>query len=580
MPENLVSEIGTVVIIAIGLAYVARILKQPLILAYVLAGIICGPKIGFGLVHDHNIHTIHSLGELGLIFLLFMIGLEINLKKLVALGKPVIFTGIGQVSITVAAAMAFFILIGTSAFTGEFDLIYIAASVSLSSTMVVVKLLYDKRELDTVVGRTTLGILVIQDIWAILFIALQPNFNDPQVNSILFSLLKGIGLVMFCMLASNYILPRIFKVVSRQPEILLLLSIAWCFCIAGLAGYSGLSREMGALVAGISLATFPYNHDVIDRIITLRDFFVTLFFVALGLAIPFPTWTMATYTFMLVGFVLIIRFITIFPILYTMKQGVRVSLITTINLAQMSEFALVFIALGTASGHISPIMASSIVLAIIITSTISTYSIQYNHNIYVFFEKVLIFLGIRDRFPHHEVLADKQTDSAHIEDSIVILGFFREASSLLFNIKSKFPNLLEKLMIIDFNPEVTKGLIDHGIKYVYGDISRMGLLEESGISRSSIILLTVPDMVLAGTNNLLLVRKLRKIAPNADIIVTAETFSSHDQLYEAGANYVVLPRVITADYILDIMNKSISGELLEFTNLYSNKHSGRNEVIK
>ena len=580
MPENLVSEIGTVVIIAIGLAYVAKILKQPLILAYVVAGIICGPKIGFGLVHDHNIHTIHSLGELGLIFLLFMIGLEINLKKLVALGKPVIFTGIGQVSITVAASMAFFIFIGTSAFTGEFDLIYIAASVSLSSTMVVVKLLYDKRELDTVVGRTTLGILVIQDIWAILFIALQPNFNDPQVNSILFSLLKGIGLVMFCMLASNYILPRIFKVVSRQPEILLLLSIAWCFSIAGLAGYSGLSREMGALVAGISLATFPYNHDVIDRIITLRDFFVTLFFVALGLAIPFPTWTMATYTFMLVGFVLIIRFITIFPILYTMKQGVRVSLITTINLAQMSEFALVFIALGTASGHISTIMSSSIVLAIIITSTISTYSIQYNHNIYVFFEKVLIFLGIRDRFPHHEVLADKQTDSAHIEDSIVILGFFREASSLLFNIKSKFPNLLEKLMIIDFNPEVTKGLIDHGIKYIYGDISRMGLLEESGISRSSIILLTVPDMVLAGTNNLLLVRKLRKIAPNADIIVTAETFSSHDQLYEAGANYVVLPRVITADYILDIMNKSISGELLEFTNLYSNKHSGRNEVIK
>ena len=580
MPENLVSEIGTVVIIAIGLAYVARILKQPLILAYVLAGIICGPKIGFGLVHDHNIHTIHSLGELGLIFLLFMIGLEINLKKLIALGKPVIFTGIGQVSITVAAAMAFFILIGTSAFTGEFDLIYIAASVSLSSTMVVVKLLYDKRELDTVVGRTTLGILVIQDIWAILFIALQPNFSNPQVNSILFSLIKGIGLVIFCMLASNYILPRIFKVVSRQPEILLLLSIAWCFCIAGLAGYSGLSREMGALVAGVSLATFPYNHDVIDRIITLRDFFVTLFFVALGLEIPMPTWTMATYTFMLVGFVLVIRFITIFPILYTMKQGVRVSLMTTINLAQMSEFALVFIALGTASGHISGIMSSSIVLAIIITSTISTYTIQYNHNIYVFFEKVLIFLGIRDRFPHHEVLADKQTDSAHIEDSIVILGFFREASSLLFNIKSKFPKLLDRLMIIDFNPEVTKGLVDHGIKYIYGDISRMGLLEESGVSRASIILLTVPDMVLAGTNNLLLVRELRKMAPNADIIVTAETFSSHDELYDAGANYVVLPRLITADYVLDIMNKSISGELLELAKLDSGKISGRDEVIQ
>ena len=199
---------------------------------------------------------------------------------------------------------------------------------------------------------------------------------------------------------------------------------------------------------------------------------------------------------------------------------------------------------------------------------------------HLFFEKILIFLGIRDRFPHHEVLADKQADSAHIEDSIVILGFFREASSLLFNIKSKFPKLLDRLMIIDFNPEVTKGLVDHGIKYIYGDISRMGLLEESGVSRASIILLTVPDMVLAGTNNLLLVRELRKMAPNADIIVTAETFSSHDELYDAGANYVVLPRLITADYVLDIMNKSISGELLELAKLDSGKISGRDEVIQ
>ena len=135
-------------------------------------------------------------------------------------------------------------------------------------------------------------------------------------------------------------------------------------------------------------------------------------------------------------------------------------------------------------------------------------------------------------------------------------------------------------MIVDFNPEVTKGLIDHGVKYVYGDISRMGLLEASGVSRASIILLTVPDMILAGTNNLLLVRELRKLAPNADIIVTAETFSSQDELYDAGANYVVLPRLITADYILNIMNKSISGDLLEFAKLDFERNSGRNEVIQ
>ena len=269
------------------MAFIAHYLKQPLLLAYIAAGVIIGPRIGFGFIK--NEHDIETISHIGLILLLFMIGLEINVKKLKEVGRSLVVTGSMQFVICVLLGLGFFSLLGFTMGGGNYNLLYLAVCCGLSSTAIVVKLLYSKFELDTLAGRLTLGILVFQDIWAIIMLSIQANLASPDVILILLSFVKGALVVLISLLASKYILPGLFKAVAKTPEIVLIASIGWCFLICGLAEVFGLSLEMGALIAGVAISTFPYNHDVIAKVINIRDFFVTLFFVALGMQISNPS---------------------------------------------------------------------------------------------------------------------------------------------------------------------------------------------------------------------------------------------------------------------------------------------------
>ena len=284
---DLLSSVGLCVSVAAALAFVANRLRQPLLLAYLLAGVLIGPQIGFRLIEDQQ--SIQTVSEIGLILLLFMIGLEMDLKKLLVAGKPVLVTGVLQFVLCVALGLLFFYPLGFRVGNGDFALLYIAVCCAISSTMIVVKLLYDKAELDTLPGRITLGVLVFQDIWAIVVLGIQPNLLDPQFGTLLGSLVKGALLVAASLLVSKLLLPQIFRSVAKLPELMLIGSLAWCFMVSAGADAAGLSREMGALVAGISISTFPYNMDVVAKVVSIRDFFVTLFFVALGMQIPMPT---------------------------------------------------------------------------------------------------------------------------------------------------------------------------------------------------------------------------------------------------------------------------------------------------
>ncbi len=220
--------------------------------------------------------------------------------------------------------------------------------------MIVVKLLYDKHELMTLPGRLTLGVLVFQDVWAILVLALQPSLMNPSAATLLASLAKGAALVVFSLAASRYLLPRLFALIAKVPELLLVTALAWCFLVSGVASALGLSREMGALIAGVGMSTFPYNLDVIAKVVNIRDFFVTLFFVALGMQIPMPTTATLAGGHRRFGLPrghpLRSRS---FPILLATRLGLRASLLPAINLAQMSEFSLVILALGLSLGHVS-----------------------------------------------------------------------------------------------------------------------------------------------------------------------------------------------------------------------------------
>lgn len=579
---NLLSDIGLCVIVAAVLAFIANRLKQPALLAYLLAGVLIGPEIGFSFITDHG--TIEVISEIGLVLLLFIIGLEMDLKKLRASGKPLIVTGITQFLICVALGIPFFLLLGfrigdPNAFGGEFGLFYVAVGAAISSTMIVIKLLYDKFELDTLPGRITLGVLVFQDIWAIIVLALQPNLRNPQIAPLAASFGKGILLVVASLLVSRFILPRLFSSVAKIPELVLIMALAWCFLVCGVARSAGLSVEMGALIAGVAISTFPYSLDVIAKVISIRDFFVTLFFVALGMKIPMPTASLLSLAAATSVFLIGSRFLSIFPVLYVMRYGHRVSLLPAINLSQISEFSLVVASLGLALGHINNQAVSLIIFVFVITSVTSTYMINYNHQIFSWLSRLLSTLGLKD-------LGDGK-DSESVDKSskaVVFLGFFREASAILHEFEldgheNGRHRLLDEILVIDFNPVVYGELQRRRIACVYGDVAHMDTLHHAKIHDAELVISTIPDQILKGTDNARILKEIRKLSPHAKAIVTADGPQKALDLYDRGADFVIIPRLHSAAQIAQIIESAMRDGLEDVRDEQVEQLRVRNEVL-
>jgi Kef-type K+ transport system membrane component KefB len=558
---TLISSIGLSILAATIMAFIGHAAKQPLLLAYIVAGVIIGPQIGFGFVPSEA--EVRVIAEIGLIILLFMIGLEIDVKKLRESGASLVLSGVLQFVLCVAMGLGFFSLLGYTAQGGSYNLFYLAACCAISSTTIVVKLLYGKFELDTLAGRITLGILVFQDLWAIVILGVQPNLANPDVLQILWSFAKCGMLVVVSLLMSRYVLPPLFKSVAKLPEIVLVASLGWCFLVAGVANVLGLSLEMGALVAGVAISTFPYNLDVIAKIVSIRDFFITLFFVALGMEIPNPLNNLGIVGMAAIAsvFLMASRFISLYPLLYLLRNGHRVSLLTSINLSQISEFALVIATIGFAAGHIDRNVLSIIIFVFVITSIVSTYMIQYSDKLQKIMAKFLVGIGLKDI----ATMGDEPALEQHKE--IALIGFFRVASSLMREIQYREENDAaahesgrENLVVVDFNPDAYAKLRAHGVKVVYGDIGHMETLHHAGIHNAKVALSTIPDHILVGTSNRQLIRTIRSICPHAKIIVTAEGPESALEMYNEGADYVFLPRILAAQHLIPIIELFLQGD--------------------
>jgi Kef-type K+ transport system membrane component KefB/Trk K+ transport system NAD-binding subunit len=565
------------------MAYIGNVLKQPLLLAYIAAGIVIGPRIGLGLVKDIN--DIETISHFGLILLLFLIGLEIDIKKLKESGKSLLVGGLSQFPITALMGVGFFLLLGYTFGDGKYDLLYLAACCSLSSTAIVVKLLYGKFELDTLAGRITLGILVFQDIWAILLLGIQPNLADPDIFQILLSFGKGILLVVLSMIISKYILPRIFKSIAKLPELVLISSLGWCFLVCWAAAFFNLSLEMGALIAGVAISTFPYNLDVIAKVVNIRDFFVTLFFVSLGMQIPnpFDNPSILITAAIASAFLISSRFLSIFPVLYSLKNGLRISLLTFINLSQISEFSLVIATIGVAAGHITRDTMSVIIFVFVITSILSTYMIKYNDSIQKALAFLLQKLGLKD------IQSAEHEDEIAVDREIALLGFYRTASSLVHELISNEQNkntalrLKDRLVVVDFNPEIHESLQSRGIKVVYGDISHLDTLHHAGIQDVKIVISTIPDTILVGTDNLKIIKHIKGICPHAKIIVTAESIERALKMYAEGADYVFIPRILAAQNLIEMVDIILKNKFNKLSSIIKNEIDmlqSRNEIIR
>jgi Kef-type K+ transport system membrane component KefB len=503
--------------------------------------------------------SINVISELGLIFMLFMIGLEIDLKKIVRAGKVILFAAGGQLIGGCLLGILFFIGIGLSMGSGRFDALYLCVACALSSTVIIVKVLYEKRELDTLPGRITLGVLVLQDIFAILFLAVQPSLDNLQVSVILLSIARVGVLVATALVLSRYVLPWLFHQIARRPELILLGALAWCFLIGEIAERLHLSREMGSLVAGVSLSTFPYALDVTAKVTTLRDFFITLFFVSLGMTIPIPGASVIGLALMIAAFTVVSRVVTTFVPLYLMKQGLRASLLPAINLAQISEFSLVVIQTGVAAHHISTETSSAASFAFVVLAVLSTFVMGRSDQVTRGLIGPLKRIGLRDLDHKHE--GDRNEGGHGEARRIVILGFFRAASALLSEIERRSPAVLEQITVIDFNPLVFRTLTDRGMHVVYGDISNVDTLVHAGVGKSELIILSIPDSLLKGADNEKLVRHVRSLNPTAKIVATAEVLAEVDDLYAAGADYVTVTRLSDAHELYKVIEAAQAGLL-------------------
>ncbi|SDI64375.1 transporter, CPA2 family [Bradyrhizobium sp. Rc2d] len=574
--HELIRDITLCILFAWMLGLLAHFSRQPLILAYLIAGFCIGP-FGAGWVKSQE--SISVISELGLIFMLFMIGLEIDLKKIVRAGKVILFAAGGQLLGGCLLGVLFFVGIGLSLGGGHFDAVYLCVACALSSTVIIVKVLYEKRELDTLPGRITLGVLVLQDIFAILFLAVQPSLANLQVSVILLSIGRVAVLVAAALLVSRYVLPRLFHQIARRPELILLGALAWCFLVAETAERLSLSREMGALIAGVSLSTFPYALDVTAKVTTLRDFFITLFFVALGMTIPVPGLSVIGLALMIAAFTVVSRLITTFIPLYLMKQGLRASLLPALNLAQISEFSLVVIQTGIADHHIAPETANAASFAFVVLAVLSTFVMTRSDEITRWMIGPLKRIGLRD-LDHGSGHAEEAHGGGHGEARrIVILGFFRAASALLAEIERQTPVLLEQITVVDFNPNVYQTLLSRGLHVIYGDISNVDTLLHAGVGKSEMIILSVPDSLLKGATNEKLVRHVRALNPTALIVATADLLADVGELYDAGASYVTVTRLSDAHELFTVIEAAQAGLLADKRAELDQRLGERREVL-
>lgn len=541
---TLLRDIALGILFAAVLGHVARLFRQPLLLGYIAGGVLLSPQMGFGLVTSAE--SIELISEIGLILLLFIIGLEIDLRELRRLGRSMLVLGAGQFVINSLLGVAFFAWLGYRVGEGHFDLVYLPIVISLSSTLIVVKLLREKFELKILSGRLTLGVLVVQDVWAIVFMAVQPSLAEPGALRIAQSIAGGAVLVAVAFLASRFVLAPLLEASARRPELVLISSVAWCFGISGFADQLGLSREMGALIAGVSISAFPYGSDVISKVTGVRDFFVTLFFVALGMKVPVPSGDVLGQVVLILVFVFVSRAIAVVPTAWLLGDGLYAGTVTALNLAQISEFSLVILTLGAGYGHVSGRAGAVVLTAMIVTSLVAPYVITGNDRL----ARLLLRPFERGPAAHGPSRVARAAGPA---PEIVLLGHFRITQAVLDLVEAQAPELKPRITLVDYDANRAHGVIARGFRWEYGDLANPDALEHLGIEEARIVVTTISDTFLKGISTRRLVGNLRRLAPNAVIVMTGEEKTDAVDLLRAGADHVLIPGEITGERILQLL---------------------------
>ena len=589
---SLVHDIGISLLTAGVLAIIFTKLKIPSIAAFLIAGVLIGP-IGLKQVTDPvNIDTI---AQLGFILLLFLIGLEIDFKKILNSGKAIIVSGLLQYPLTIlfgiaAVKLMLWLGIGGSLLaSSEYATIYIGVIIAGSSTLLVVKLFQEHFELDTEPGRLALGMLIFQDIWVIVAILIQPNIQNPEIGPIMLSFLGIAILSVFTAVTSKTIVNMAFRWIAKTPELTLMAALAWCFVVVfiginldtfteslfGINLHMAVGSGMGALIAGAGIANLPHSTEIITKVSTVKDFFITLFFVALGVSIPAPeSMDVIILAVAIAAVAILARQFVFFPLFYFTGVDQRNAQVTATRLAQISEFGLVIAFLGVKYGHMSPALSSSVIFAFVITALTTPLLYNKAYDIHGWIRPVLEKIGFKAP-PELKVESGTQY-------KLALLGFFREASSLLHNLERDNPDLVKETLVVDFNVAIHDSIAATGATVKYGDLSNADTLHHLGLAHTQVIVCTVPDDVLRGIDNRSLVEQVREMAPSAVIIANAVSLEEVENIYQAGADYVYMARLEAADSLSTAIDQALENRIDVHRERHVHRHGhhgSRKEVM-
>ncbi|MEK7481982.1 MAG: cation:proton antiporter, partial [Patescibacteria group bacterium] len=508
-------ELAVVIFIAAGLGIAAKIFKQPIILAYLAAGIVVGYFSFFNLADKESFRI---FSDLGIMFLLFLVGLEINYASLRLVGRASAVVGLAQIIFT-------FVIGYLIALFFNFNYLhsaYISIALTFSSTVIVVKLLSEKKDLNSLYGKISVGVLLIQDLTAILlliFLAGVESSGSAISSNILLAILKTAVLFVLTIYLGRKILPLIFDKIARSSELLFIASLAWVFLMATLVSKIGFSVEIGGFLAGLALANSSENFQIAARIRSLRDFFILIFFVILGSSLMFSDFSGLLLPIIVFSlFVLIGNPLIVMIIMGILGYRKRTGFLTGITIAQISEFSLVLAALGFKLGHLSENIVALITAVGIITIISSTYLVVHADKI---FRRLSRFRYL-DLFERKKIREDNSLEK-EFNKPIVLIGSHRTGASIAHNIPK------ENLLIIDFDPEIITQLKKHGYDYLFGDISDPEIFEKANLDEAKLIISTSPDL----EDNLTLLSEISKSLKDRrpKIILRARTEKEAEILY-------------------------------------------------
>ncbi len=539
MHPSVFTELSLVIVAVALMSLVMRLLRQPLILGYILTGILVGPSA---------LHIIHSeeafdgFSSIGIALLLFIIGLGMNIAVIKRAGSTIFITAaallatVGSLGLIVARYFFHFTFTEAS---------IIGLSLFFSSTIIIVKVLADKKEQNRLHGQIAIGVILLDDIIATLALLFVAAGKDGGVglNELALLLGRGFLLIGFLVATAKYILPRLVRSMASSQEGLFLFAIAWGFGIASLFEFAGFSIEVGSLFAGVSLASLPYTQEIESRLKPLRDFFVVLFFITLGESLNVTNLGSALLPALALSFVVIV----LKPAIVTTTLGFlgypkRVAFKAGINLSQVSEFSIVFVVLAVTNGMVNSSLSAVITVVALITITTSTYLMKYDNELFARFYRLKLFSGL---FGRNRTFKESRAKVAY---QLLLFGYHRGGHEFI----RTFRQLKRPFLVVDYDPTVIELLQREQIPCQYGDATDTELLEEIGVQNARLVVSTVTDF----ETNQELVRHLNLYNSETIIVCNANSYEEALQLYEMGCSYVVIPHFAGSERLSSLITRN------------------------